>query len=403
MSKKILSALCLISVCILLLVSCSAKTPDTDDFICEFDTKNKTVSVTGYSGNKDSVVIPETFGKYTVTSIGMGAFADQYDISEIVLPKTLKIIGPSAFDLCISIKSITLPEGIERIGDAAFSNCRGLTEITIPKNVSSIGLCVFAGCSSLESITVDEENSSYRSDSYGALLTKDESVILRFPSGSLRPSYVMSDKVKTVSSYAFENSKNLKDITFSPFLEKIEGYAFIGSGVQSAVLGDSLLEIGQFAFSEASLKSLDLGKNIKSIGDSAFSWCTALSEVTLPASVTDIGKAAFYMCSSVSRFTVDPNNEHYTSDYSGVLFDKNASVLLHYPLGNTSPEYVIPSSVTKISSHAFSLTLNLKKVTIPDSVAEIEKEAFAYCANLSDVVYDGTRPESISEDAFKMK
>lgn len=401
MSKRVLTAIFLISVGIILLVGCSVKPPDTDDFICEFDTKTKTASVTGYSGNKDSVIIPETFGKYTVTSIGMGAFADQYDISEIVLPKTLKSIGPSAFDLCISIKSITLPEGLESIGDAAFSNCRGLIEINIPKNVSSIGLCVFAGCSSLEAITVDNENTAYLSDSYGALLTKDESVILRFPSGSLRPSYVMSDKVKTVSSYAFENSKNLKDVTFSPFLEKIEGYAFIGSGVQSAVLGNSLLEIGQFSFSESSLRSLDLGKSIKIIGDSAFSWCTALSEVTLPASVTDIGRAAFYMCSSVSRFSVDNNNSHYTSDASGALFDKNASTLLHYPLGNTSPEYAVPSSVTKISSHAFSLTLNLKRVTIPDSVDVIEKEAFAYCANLSDIVYYGTRPESIAEDAFK--
>ena len=64
-------------------------------------------------------------------------------------------------------------------------------------------------------------------------------------------------------------------------------------------------------------------------------------------------------------------------------------------------EYVIPNTVQQISANAFSTSLNLKKVTIPDSVEMIGELAFSQCPNLSDVIYEGTKPQNIAENAFE--
>ena len=54
--------------------SCGAKLPETGEFECEFDTENKTATITKYNGKEESVTIPEKFDDYTVIEIGRNAF-----------------------------------------------------------------------------------------------------------------------------------------------------------------------------------------------------------------------------------------------------------------------------------------------------------------------------------------
>lgn len=383
------------------LCACQQPPSDTGDFECEFDSESMTAAITAYNGSDEDVVIPSSFGKYTVTSIDRGAFSEKYEIVSVTLPDTLVSIGTSAFELCVSLKTVELPEGLKTIGNTAFASCRGLKEITIPKTVDSIGICVFTGCTSLESIEVDGANASFSSDRYGALLDKDQKTLIQFPLGSDRKSYTMPDTVKTIASYAFEKSKNLETVEFSPALEKIESYAFQSSSIKEAVFGSSLTEIGAFCFNESKLNSLDLGKSVKTLGDSAFSWCTTLGNFTIPASLESIGTSAFYMCTSISEYKVDAENKSFSSDENGVLFNKDKTYLIYYPTASTLEEYTIPDGVASISARAFSPTLSLKKVTVPDSVESIGELAFAQCSNLADVNYLGTPPTTIAENAFE--
>ena len=107
------------------------------------------------------------------------------------------------------------------------------------------------------------------------------------------------------------------------------------------------------------------------------------------------------MCTSIDCYTVDKDNANYTTDEHGVLFDKTMTVLLYYPNAREFHEYTVPNTVTKISTRAFSPSLNLSKVTIPDSVETIEEYAFAQCANLKETIYEGTQPQNIAENAFE--
>ena len=129
--------------------------------------------------NTKTVKIPSTVTrggvKYTVTSIGVGAFDDCYSLTSINIPSSVKSIGKSAFDSCgltsinipssvtsigwgafalSSLTSINIPSSVKSIGGLAFWWCSSLTSINIPSSVKSIGEKAFDGCSSLTTITL---------------------------------------------------------------------------------------------------------------------------------------------------------------------------------------------------------------------------------------------------------
>ncbi len=123
---------------------------------------------------------------------------------------------------------------------------------------------------------------------------------------------------------------------------------------------------------------------------SAFANCNDLASVTIPSNVTSIGYGAFANCSGLTAITVDPQNLFYSS-LSGVLFNKNQSVLVQCP-GKMSGAYIIPSSVTSIGNAAFALCRNLTSITTPDSVISIGDSAFLACASLTNIII----PNSVS-------
>ena len=105
------------------------------------DESNRYVEVV--SGvDTETVKIPSTVTrggvKYTVTSIGEGAF-----------PNSVTNIGDEAFYGCSSLTSITIPNSVTNIGGGAFWYCKSLTSITIPNSVTSIGNIAFGGCEKL--------------------------------------------------------------------------------------------------------------------------------------------------------------------------------------------------------------------------------------------------------------
>ncbi|MBQ3151470.1 MAG: leucine-rich repeat protein, partial [Clostridia bacterium] len=120
---------------------------------------------------------------------------------------------------------------------------------------------------------------------------------------------------------------------------------------------------------------------------------------TIPDSVTSIGDDAFYFCESLTSITVDKNNSNYSSDKYGVLFNKDKTDLIKYPVGNGRTSYTIPDSVTSIGDSAFYSCDSLTSITIPDSVTSIGDGAFAWCDSLTSVTI-GNSVTSIGSSAF---
>ena len=145
------------------------------------------------------------------------------------------------------------------------------------------------------------------------------------------------------------------------------------------------------------VKSAVIADGVTSIGNEAFYHCTSLTSVTIPDSVTSIGDRVFSYCTSLTGIWVAEGNSHYSSDASGVLFNKDKTTLVQCP--GAFAAYTIPDSVTSIGRYAFYGCTSLTSVTIPGSVTSIGVYAFDSCASLISVtIPDGVT--SIGDSAF---
>ncbi len=75
----------------------------------------------------------------------------------------------------------------------------------------------------------------------------------------------------------------------------------------------------------------DKTRPVTSIGEYAFNCDEKLQEISIGAQVTSIDPKAFYSCYALKAFHVDPENPNYC-DVDGVLFNKDKTVLLCYPI-----------------------------------------------------------------------
>ncbi len=172
-------------------------------------------------------------------------------------------------------------------------------------------------------------------------------------------------KVVTVAEDAFsDDCKELIKVTIPEGVETIEESAFASC---------------------EKLPSLQLPQSLKVIGEHSFAWCGALTSVNIPENVESIGYDAFQDCSELKKFEVAAENGHF-SEAGGVLFNKDKTALLCYPMGLSAESYDIPAGVKSIGACAFYGNGKLKSVNIPAEVTAIGASAFSGCIILEKVV-----------------
>lgn len=148
------------------------------------------------------------------------------------------------------------------------------------------------------------------------------------------------------------------------------------------------------------------GVTVETIGHGAFER-SAVTSVTIPASVTEIGANAFAGCTNLtsvtyggdwSNLTIQSGNpavEDAAKDAANEqLFDfefilnNTAVVVISYK--GTAADVTIPSRykgkpVTMIDHAAFHDNSAVTSVTIPDSVTSISDDAFGFCSQLTNI------------------
>jgi len=293
---------------------------------------------------------------------------------------------------------------VTSIGWGAFYNCDSLTSVTIPDSVTSIGGCAFAGGTSLTGIWVDDNNAYYSSDDAGVLFNKEKTSIIQVP-GSISGNYIIPDSVTSIGDSAFHLCDSLTSVVIPNSVTSIGGFAFSGcSSLTSVTIPDSVTSIGNSAFrSCASLIGIWVNENnvYYSSDDSGVLFNkekTILLQAPggisgsymIPDSVTGVAHSAFLSCASLIGIWVNENNVNYSSDNSGVLFNKEKTILLQAP-GGISGSYMIPDGVITIWEYVFSNCNSLTSVTIPDSVTSMGMHAFSNCDSLTTVYYSGTK------------
>lgn len=137
---------------------------------------------------------------------------------------------------------------------------------------------------------------------------------------------------------------------------------------------------------------------VTAVGDYAFANCIELSFIAISNNVTQISKSAFYECYNLRSIGVAKGNPVFCS-IEGTLFNNDTTILIRYPAGNLSENYIIPNSVKTIAEEAFKFCPHLEFVHIPDYVTEIGDSAFAHCTALKELII-GTGVASIGKGAY---
>ncbi len=309
------------------------------DYEYELINGDSEVMITGYTGAGGDMTIPDTIEGLPVTYIGDLAFDNLASLTSVALPSGVETIGVAAFEYCTNMMHISMPE-VTAIGDRAFRYCTGLSSLSLPETVLVIGNSTFQGCHSLHWVTIP-------------------------------------DSVVLLGDSSFYNCASLLSVTIGDNVTSIGKETFYTCGNLVTVgLGASVTSIGDSAFENCvSLSSLDLPDGLMSIGELAFGYCVSLTVVEIPASVASIGQGAFAYCYLLSEIEVAQNNPNYTSS-EGVLFSKDLSVLVQYPIGRAGG-YELPASVRTVGPYSFSYA-NFTSFHTGDRLEIIDEYAFAY-------------------------
>ena len=310
----------------------------------------------------------------TITSgLNLTAYADSSQYGNIYYEEnedgTIEITDCDDSVISIDIPSAIDGKSVKSIGNNAFYSCKNLVNVTIPDSITSIGNNAFEYCASLKSVLIP---------------------------GS----------VTSIGNAAFNRCESLMNI------EVIKNNSNYFS--QDGVLFDkNKTKLIQYPIGNKRI-AYDIPNGVKSFGDCAFDSCSTLKNITIPDSVTSIGWGVFSGSESLTNIDVSENNLNYSS-YEGVLFNKNKTELIKYPIGNERTSYniptgvinfgdvfsdcknlvniTIPNSVTNIGIGAFWQCANLASITITNSVTSIGNYAFYDCKNLKDIYYYGTQSE----------
>ncbi|MBR6806894.1 MAG: leucine-rich repeat protein, partial [Clostridia bacterium] len=234
-----------------------------------------------------------------ITSVGKFSFVRCKYMTSATLPSTLKVIKNSAFNNCRSLVSITFPSGLTTIETSAFAECTALREIVIPESVKTFGTSVFSHCYSLNKVT-------------------------------------LAEGLTSIPDSMFYNCDSLTTINFP--------------------------------------------STLKSIEDTVFRDCDGFTSIHIPSHITSLGYAVFGNCKSLTNITVDGANPTFAS-VDGVLFTKDLKTLVCYPAGRPG-SYTVPDGTVTIGEASFCDNAKLTDVVIPASVKRIETYAFTWCYGL---------------------
>ncbi len=175
---------------------------------------------------------------------------------------------------------------------------------------------------------------------------------------------------------------------------------------ENIIIKDGTLEIKASAFAGCNnVKSITVPDSVKIIGDQAFQSCSSLERIYIGSGTEHIGVAPFMYdiegspCSNLKSIEISKDNKHYTS-VDGVLFNKEMTELIQYPIGKKQKEYVIPDSVTTVGHGAFLYCTELTKLTLGKGLTTIDYCLLFGCDNLETVILPETLTK-LDSGAFK--
>lgn len=193
--------------------------------------------------NSIEIIGPESFAKCTeltklefpskLKEIGRYAFHNCSNMT-VNFNDNLEIIRERAFQGC-SMNTLDLNPNLKIIETEAFCFCPNLKKVILPKSIEHIGESVFMYSDSIEQFDIHDENENYCSRD-GVLYDKSCTKLIKYPSMKISENYVMPSTVLTLGSYSMQKCINLKKVSLSSNLKKIESYSLDTKNLDSLTI-----------------------------------------------------------------------------------------------------------------------------------------------------------------------
>lgn len=229
----------------------------------------------------------------------------------------------------------------------------------------------------------EEDNVIFKVDSIKSIIYSS-----RLISGVIeRRTLIKTFDGKTYNLGIFENEIK-KDKYILDNSKVIDSKDFIiESGVVTKYLGCSNVVIipdGAIALSPClfwdnqKIKEVRLPNSLISISGDTFYNCSNLEKVNIPFSCKFMGNNPFAGCPKIKVINESP----YFNLVDGVLYNKDFTRLIYYPISKLDEKYIIDFRCKILGKHSFYLCNNLKEVDIPESVIKLENNPFSGCNQL---------------------
>ena len=275
MKKKLFAGLLMVLVTMFVSITAFALT----DGEWEFQLLDDEVTITGYLGDSENVVIPSTIFGAPVTKVECSTYGSKNfsKVKSLEYPGTVKEIKDNGVGK--NLERVIFNEGTEIID--GFVECNKLQSVHFPSTVKEIGYQAFQWCSSLSSINLHSgiEKIDYCAFLGTAITELDLSVL--------------SDNC-TFGKNVFQDCTSLKSVKFRTSEKNIAYGMFAGcTALENVEFSNGVTEIGTYAFKGCtSLSQIILPTSLRTIDDYAFQ-STGLKEVVIPYGVTKLGSTVF--------------------------------------------------------------------------------------------------------------
>ncbi len=338
------------------------------------------------------------------------------------------------------IRAVSLPDGLTNVGQYAFEECVALTSIVIPESVTVIASDAFYGCSGLESIEIQNPAceiccgqsgpegvmtvfgytgstaEAYASD-YGYLFSSLGVLQYTGVCGAQGENLTWCfDRITGVLSiegsgdmmnYSLEGGRStapwadfagsITELSLADGITNLGAWAFYDcEQLTSVTIPGSVRIVESYTLSSPYLETVIFSEGVEYLRYHTLDSCTSLVDVWIPASM-DVIDNTFDECESLRWIGVAAGNPRYYS-YSGVLYNKEKTLLIRCPRGYTQTLTVL-NGTTAIGEYAFSDCDQISYVNLPDSVTEIGDWAFIGCYRMFGVTMS-PNVTKIGEGAF---
>ena len=205
----------------------------------------------------------------------------------------------------------------------------------------------------------------------------------------------INEGITHLGAFSFCYFNALKNISYPSTITSIGNSAFFRcGGLTDVIMPKTLTSIGTGTYDSVytycnGIRRLEIEEGAEAVPGIVYKsneGNASLEVISIPASLKTLtAYSYYYYVTSLQRYEVSPDNAYF-SEIDGVLFNKDATILISYPPSHPGNYYRAPASVQSFGTYAFTTGRTLEYLDLSDTACRIlTGQTIAYGTKLKNV------------------